>query len=245
MAGRAARWAAACCGWSRACLMVYGGRAARPTGSSAAQGASMRSALHVRLLRGWRVCFRAVRDARMCSRCGRGRARRAARSHRGPSPVGLWRVEGGRARGLAAIACREGKRILTAQDKRVAKGSARKAPASQTRYHWQLHDIPPHEKIIIKIRAYRGIFVRRRKLLVRRSTRRPGKPSAGGKTSVNQERPPNPCFRTEQLGGSRSRACMHVARAATAATTRRRRRSLEPEPSATATPGRRVRPASP
>ena len=27
------------------------------------------------------------------------------------------------------------KRILTAQDKRVAKGSARKAPASQTRYH--------------------------------------------------------------------------------------------------------------
>ena len=25
--------------------------------------------------------------------------------------------------------------ILTAQDKRVAKGSARKAPASQTRYH--------------------------------------------------------------------------------------------------------------
>ena len=60
LAGRAARWAAACCGWSRACLMVYGGRAARPTGSSAAQGASMRSALHVRLLRGWRVCFRAA-----------------------------------------------------------------------------------------------------------------------------------------------------------------------------------------
>ena len=26
-------------------------------------------------------------------------------------------------------------RFLTAQDKRVAKGSARKAPASQTRYH--------------------------------------------------------------------------------------------------------------
>ena len=69
--------------------------------------------------------------------------------------------------------------LLTAQDIRVAKGSARKAPASQTRYHWQLHDIPPHEKNIIKIRAYRGIFVRRRKLLVRRSTRRPGKPSAG------------------------------------------------------------------
>ena len=68
---------------------------------------------------------------------------------------------------------------MTAQDIRVAKGSARKAPASQTRYHWQLHDIPPHEKNIIKIRAYRGIFVRRRKLLVRRSTRRPGKPSAG------------------------------------------------------------------
>ena len=97
MAGRAARWAAARCEWSRACLMVYGGRAARPTGSSAAQGASMRSALHVRLLRGWRVCFRAMRDARMCSRCGRGRARRAARSHRGPTPVGLLRDEGGRA----------------------------------------------------------------------------------------------------------------------------------------------------
>ena len=46
---RAARWAAACCGWSCACLMVCGGRAARPTGSSAAQGAGMRSALHVRL----------------------------------------------------------------------------------------------------------------------------------------------------------------------------------------------------
>ena len=98
LAGRAARRAAACCGWSRACLMVYGGRAARPTGSSAAQGASMRSALHVRLLRGWRVCFRAVRDARMCSRCGRGRARGAAWSHRGPTSVGLRRDEGGRAK---------------------------------------------------------------------------------------------------------------------------------------------------
>ena len=97
LAGRAARWAAARCEWSRACLMVYGGRAARPTGSSAAQGASMRSALHVRLLRGWRVCFRAVRDARMCSRCGRGRARGAAWSHRGPTSVGLRRGEGGRA----------------------------------------------------------------------------------------------------------------------------------------------------
>ena len=41
LAGRAARRAAACCGWSRACLMVYGGRAARPTRSSAAQGAGM------------------------------------------------------------------------------------------------------------------------------------------------------------------------------------------------------------
>ena len=44
--------------------MVCGGRAARPTGSSAAQGASMRSALHVRLLRG---------AARMFP-CGEGRA---------------------------------------------------------------------------------------------------------------------------------------------------------------------------
>jgi len=49
LAGRAARWAAACCGWLCACLVVCGGRSARPTGSSAAQGAGMRSALHVRL----------------------------------------------------------------------------------------------------------------------------------------------------------------------------------------------------
>ena len=33
----------------------------------------------------------------MCSRCGRGRARGAARSHRGPTSVGLRRGEGGRA----------------------------------------------------------------------------------------------------------------------------------------------------
>ena len=51
LAGRAARWAAARCGWLCACLMVCGGRSARPTRSSAAQGAGMRSAsaLHVRL----------------------------------------------------------------------------------------------------------------------------------------------------------------------------------------------------
>ena len=64
LAGRAARRAAACCGWSRACLMVCGGRSARPTGSSAAQGAGMRSALHVRLC---------ARLARMFP-CGEGRA---------------------------------------------------------------------------------------------------------------------------------------------------------------------------
>ena len=64
LAGRAARRAAACCGWSRACLMVCGGRSARPTGSSAAQGAGMRSALHVRLC---------ARLARMFP-CGGGRA---------------------------------------------------------------------------------------------------------------------------------------------------------------------------
>ena len=64
LAGRAARWAAACCGWSCACLMVCGGRSARPTGSSAAQGAGMRSALHVRLC---------ARLARMFP-CGEGRA---------------------------------------------------------------------------------------------------------------------------------------------------------------------------
>ena len=63
LAGRAARRAAACCGWSRACLMVYGGRAARPIRSSAAQGAGMR-ALHVRLC---------ARPARMFP-CGEGRA---------------------------------------------------------------------------------------------------------------------------------------------------------------------------
>ena len=57
-------------------------------------------------MRGWRVCFRALRDARMCSRCGRGRARRAARSHRGQMPVGVRRGEGGRIGGLAAIALR-------------------------------------------------------------------------------------------------------------------------------------------
>ena len=137
---------------------------------------------------------------------------------------------------------------MTAQGIRVAKGSARKAAASQTRYHWQLHDIPPHEKNIIKIRAYRAIFVRRRRLLVPRSTRRPGKPSAG----ANMRKPRTSAEFVLSDGateGSRppvSSPSMHVARgAATAATTRRRRRSLEPEPSATATPGRRVRPASP
>ena len=64
LAGRAARRAAARCGCSRACLMVYRGRSARPTGSSAAQGASMRTALHVRL------------HARLACKfpCGEGRA---------------------------------------------------------------------------------------------------------------------------------------------------------------------------
>ena len=61
---RAARWAAARCGCSCACLVMCGGRAARPTGSSAAQGAGMRSALHVRLC---------ARPARMFP-CGEGRA---------------------------------------------------------------------------------------------------------------------------------------------------------------------------
>ena len=64
LAGRAARWAAARCGCSCACLVMCGGRAARPTGSSAAQGAGMRSALHVRLC---------ARPARMFP-CGEGRA---------------------------------------------------------------------------------------------------------------------------------------------------------------------------
>ena len=47
----------------------------------------------------------------MCSRCGRGRARRAARSHRGPTPVGLLRDEGGRAKSLPPSRCREGKKV--------------------------------------------------------------------------------------------------------------------------------------
>ena len=64
LAGRAARWAAACCGWSCACLMVCGGRAARPTGSSAAQGASMPMRA---------ACEAAARLARMFP-CGEGRA---------------------------------------------------------------------------------------------------------------------------------------------------------------------------
>ena len=49
LAGRAARWAAARCGWLSACLVVCGGRSARPTSSSAAQGVGMWSALYVRL----------------------------------------------------------------------------------------------------------------------------------------------------------------------------------------------------
>ena len=49
LAGRAARWAAARCGWLCACEMVCGGRSARPSRSSAARGAGMWSALHVML----------------------------------------------------------------------------------------------------------------------------------------------------------------------------------------------------
>ena len=64
LAGRAARWAAARCGWLSACLVVCGGRSARPTRSSAAQGVGMWSALYVRL---W------ARLARMFP-CAEGRA---------------------------------------------------------------------------------------------------------------------------------------------------------------------------
>ena len=64
LAGRAARWAAACCGWSCACLMVCGGRAARSTGPSAAQGASMPMRA---------ACEAAARLARKFP-CGEGRA---------------------------------------------------------------------------------------------------------------------------------------------------------------------------
>ena len=57
LAGRAARWAAARCGWLCAREMVCGGRSARPSRSAAARGAGMWSALYVRLLRGWRAKF--------------------------------------------------------------------------------------------------------------------------------------------------------------------------------------------
>ena len=115
LAGRAARRAAACCGWSRACLMVCGGRSARPTGSSAAQGAGMRSALHVRLC---------ARLARMFP-CGEGRAyvfTLRARAGAGGgvvsprSDVGWSSAWRGRARreALPPSRCRQGKRISLA-----------------------------------------------------------------------------------------------------------------------------------
>ena len=65
LAGRAARWAAARCGWLSACLVVCGGRSAGPSRSSAARGAGMWSALDVRLC--------GARLARMFP-CGEGRA---------------------------------------------------------------------------------------------------------------------------------------------------------------------------
>ena len=113
LAGRAARWAAARCGWLCACLMVCGGRSARPTGSSAAQGAGMRSALHVRLC---------ARLARMFP-CGEGRAyvftlrARAGAGGGAVSPrsdVGWSSAWRGRARreALPPSRCREGKRIF-------------------------------------------------------------------------------------------------------------------------------------
>ena len=105
LAGRAARRAAACCGWLCACLVVCGGRSARPTGSSAAQGAGMRSALHVRLC---------ARLARMFP-CDEGRAyfvhaagaggrggRRGLTAVRRRLVFGVTRA--GAHRGLAAIA---------------------------------------------------------------------------------------------------------------------------------------------
>ena len=112
LAGRAARWAAARCGWLSACLVVCGGRSARPTGSSAAQGAGMRSALHVRLC---------ARLARMFP-CGEGRAyvfTLRARAGAGGgvvsprSDVGWSSAWRGRARkeALPPSRCREGKRI--------------------------------------------------------------------------------------------------------------------------------------
>ena len=64
LAGRAARWAAARCGWLSACLMVCGGRAARSTGPSAAQGASMPMRA---------ACEASARLARKFP-CGEGRA---------------------------------------------------------------------------------------------------------------------------------------------------------------------------
>ena len=116
LAGRAARWAAARCGWLSACLVVCGGRSARPSRSAAARGAGMWSALYVRLLRGWRAKFP----------CGEGRAyvftlwARAGAEGGADSPrsasVGLRRGEGGRVGGLAAIACTRGRK------KRASRG---------------------------------------------------------------------------------------------------------------------------
>ena len=110
LAGRAARWAAARCGWLCAREMVCGGRSARPSRSAAARGAGMWSALYVRLLRGWRAKFP----------CGEGRAyvftlwARAGAEGGADSPrsasVGLRRGEGGRVGGLAAIACTRGRK---------------------------------------------------------------------------------------------------------------------------------------
>ena len=120
LAGRAARRAAACCGWSRACLMVCGGRSARPTRSSAAQGAGMpmraayeavcAAGAYVSVRRGTRVCVHAAGAG------GRG-GRRGLTAVRRPLVFCVTRV--GAQRGLAAIALPRRKKNFSRRCQRI------------------------------------------------------------------------------------------------------------------------------
>ena len=113
LAGRAARWAAARCGWLCACLVVCGGRSARPTRSSAAQGAGMPM----------RAAYEAAARLARKFPCGEGRAHvftlRARAGAEGGvvsprSDVGWSSAWRGRARreALPPSRCRQGKRDL-------------------------------------------------------------------------------------------------------------------------------------
>ena len=109
LAGRAARWAAARCGWLCAREMVCGGRSARPSRSAAARGAGMWSALHVMLWARLARMFPCVEGrASVFTLWARAGAEGGADSPRSAS-VGLRRGAGGRVGGLAAIACTRGR----------------------------------------------------------------------------------------------------------------------------------------